>query len=168
MPTVQPAPACFALRNRARLVLPSLVVLVTAILGAPQLHGADRPSLLAALPAGKTSDVLLPRDTWRPFPTIEDREFWQQLDDATRRELIAQGDARRAEPWTPIPATVFLEFYRSGSKEPYQSLSWGRRHRLGALVLAECAEGKDRFLDAIVDGIWAICEESFWGNSTNT
>ena len=30
-------------------------------------------------------------------------------------------------------------------------------------VLAECVEGKGRFLDDIADGIWAICEETFWG-----
>ena len=31
-----------------------------------------------------------------------------------------------------------------------------------ALVLAECVEGKGRFLDAAADALWAICEESSW------
>jgi hypothetical protein len=30
-------------------------------------------------------------------------------------------------------------------------------------VLAECLEGKGRFMDDIANGIWLICEESFWG-----
>ncbi|MCB0092183.1 MAG: hypothetical protein KDE54_30050, partial [Caldilineaceae bacterium] len=38
-----------------------------------------------------------------------------------------------------------------------------RRGMLGTLVIAECIEDQGRFLDDIVNGIWAICEESFWG-----
>jgi len=30
-------------------------------------------------------------------------------------------------------------------------------------VLAECIEGKGRFLDQIINGVWALCEESYWG-----
>ena len=33
---------------------------------------------------------------------------------------------------------------------------------LCTLVLAECLEGEDRFLDSILDIVWAICEESGW------
>ena len=33
---------------------------------------------------------------------------------------------------------------------------------LANLVLAECLEGKGRFLDPILDLAWAICEESSW------
>src|SRR5687768_16319498 len=75
----------------------------------------ERPSLLAALPPEKMAQVLVPSESWRPFPDIEDRTFWDNLPAAARGELIGQGDSRRDEPWTPIPATVFLEFYRTGS-----------------------------------------------------
>ncbi|MCE5273198.1 heparinase II/III-family protein [bacterium] len=33
------------------------------------------------------------------------------------------------------------------------------------LVLAECAEGRGRFLKKIADGIWLICEESGWSDA---
>jgi hypothetical protein len=29
--------------------------------------------------------------------------------------------------------------------------------------MAECVEGKGRFIDEIANGVWLICEESFWG-----
>ncbi len=35
--------------------------------------------------------------------------------------------------------------------------------KLGLLVLGETLEGRGRFTDAIADGVWLICEESFWG-----
>ena len=97
----------------------------------------------------------MPRDSWRPFPTAADRQFWESLPADIRGHLIAAGEALRGKPWEPIPATMFLEFYRSGSKEPYQSTSFRRRDRLGALVLAECAENRGRFHDDIVNGVVA-------------
>ena len=60
-------------------------------------------------------------------------------------------------------ATLFLGYVRTGNRERYQSVSYGRRERLATLVLAECMEGKGRFVDDIADGVWAICEESWWG-----
>jgi hypothetical protein len=36
------------------------------------------------------------------------------------------------------------------------------------LVLAESVEGRGRFSDAILDGIWSICEETFWGLPAHT
>src|ERR1019366_10230059 len=35
--------------------------------------------------------------------------------------------------------------------------------KLQDLVMAECMEGKGRFADEIANGVWLICEESFWG-----
>jgi hypothetical protein len=34
---------------------------------------------------------------------------------------------------------------------------------LGTLLLAEIYENKGRFIDPIINGVWSICEESFWG-----
>ncbi len=44
-----------------------------------------------------------------------------------------------------------------------KNLHFERRSALASLTLAECTEGEGRFLDDIVNGIWAICEESYWG-----
>lgn len=32
-----------------------------------------------------------------------------------------------------------------------------------SLVLAESMEGKGRFVEQIMNGVWSICEESYWG-----
>jgi hypothetical protein len=143
----------------AQLALLSFVVVANA--------EERRPSLTAPFDS-RLETLLLPRDDWHPFPTAADRQFWQSIPGVTRSRLIAEGEALLGKPWEPIPATMFLEFYRSGSKEPYQSTSLRRRARLTSLVLAECVEGRGRFLDEIVNGIWAISEESFWGNSPST
>jgi hypothetical protein len=62
-----------------------------------------------------------------------------------------------------LPATLFMEYQRTGNRSHYERLHFQRRRVLGALILAECIEGRGRFLDDIINGIWCICEESFWG-----
>src|SRR5690606_19257448 len=61
-----------------------------------------------------------------------------------------------------LPATVFLEFFRSGSREEYETPWFVRRNILADLVLAECLEYQGRFLDPLLDIAWATCEESGW------
>jgi hypothetical protein len=50
-----------------------------------------------------------------------------------------------------------------GNRTDYENLRGARLAALQALVYAECVEDKGRFRDDIVNGIWAVCEESFWG-----
>lgn len=66
-----------------------------------------------------------------------------------------------------IPATIALDFLRNGNRTRYENISFHKRNLLWNLTLAETVEGKKRFIDAIVNGIWSICEESFWGTSAH-
>lgn len=52
---------------------------------------------------------------------------------------------------------------RIGNRSNFEKVQFRRRGRLTNLVVAECMEGEGRFLDAIVDGIWLTCEETYWG-----
>jgi len=56
---------------------------------------------------------------------------------------------------------------RTGNRRAYEDHHFPRRRALAALVLGECVEGKGRFIDDIINGIWCICEESFWGVSAH-
>lgn len=62
-----------------------------------------------------------------------------------------------------MPAAIFLEYARDGNRSHYEAIRNARRGALYALLFAECVEGKGRFLDDIANGLWATCEESFWG-----
>lgn len=108
-------------------------------------------------------DRILPLAAFHPYPRASERERWEGLPAALRAALIAVGEAHRGQIWPPLPATLFMEYHRSGNRSHYERESFARRAALAALVLAECAEGQGRFLDDIINGIWAICEESFWG-----
>ena len=99
---------------------------------------------------------------WSGFPPIENRDAWDGLPGETRSGLIANAEQYLGQPWASLPATLYMEFYRNGNRMRYEKVSFGRRIQLQALVLGECVENQGRFTDDIVNGIWAICEESFW------
>lgn len=108
-------------------------------------------------------DMLLPRNQWQPFPTANNRPGWEALPGSVQKAQILRGEERLDFDWPPVPATRFLDFARNGNRNKYEALSFGRRNALADLVIAECIENKGRFLDDITNGIWCICEESFWG-----
>ena len=100
------------------------------------------------------------------FPPIDDREAWQTLRDDLGEEtvtaLIAKAEEAAEEPIPPLPATLYLEVKRTGQREGYQQPMGLRRAMLADLCIGECLENQGRFLDAILDVAWAICEESSW------
>ena len=107
--------------------------------------------------------AILPREKWHPWPTAAERGPWEGLPADTRKGLIASGEKQLKGDWPVLPATVFLEYKRIGNRSHYEALRSVRRERLLDLTLAECAEAKGRFMDQILNGLWATCEETYWG-----
>ena len=108
-------------------------------------------------------EILVPREAWHPYPTRDERKAWESIPQDIRQAYIARGDTCLGFDWQPFRATLFLEMAKSGSRALYGKHRQGHRDALGALVLAECVQGHGRYLDDIIDGIWALCEESWWG-----
>ncbi len=105
---------------------------------------------------------LVPPGEWRPYPAISDRQAWDGLPEEQRRALVADAEPLLGTSWPELKATLFMEFQRDGNRSRYQAASYDRRKMLIRLVAAECVENQGRFVDDIVNGVWAICEESFW------
>lgn len=99
---------------------------------------------------------------FRPFPAVDDRVAWQGLPANRRAAIIAAAERSLNHSWPQLPATLYMDFARTGDRRRFEQPYFARRSVLGQLVLAECVEGGGRFLDDIINGIWAICEESTW------
>ena len=126
-------------------------------------RGRTRSLLAKACTPAKLAAALIPAASYRPFPTIADRKSWDTLSASTRHALLSAGEAYLNFKWPEMPATVFLQYARNGNRTNYEHIRTARMNALQALTFAECVEGKGRFLDDITNGIWATCEESFWG-----
>jgi Heparinase II/III-like protein len=100
---------------------------------------------------------------WHPYPTWSERGPWEAVPDDIRAAVVERAESDRETGWKALLATTFLDFKRNGNRTRYEADNFGRRAMLQHLVLAECFEGKGRFLDDITNGIWLVCEETFWG-----
>ncbi|GAA4307689.1 heparinase II/III-family protein [Compostibacter hankyongensis] len=83
------------------------------------------------------------------------------------RSYVKEAESYLNYEWPSIPATTSLLIVRTGDRSRYEAISFKKRQVLGTLLLAEIYENKGRFIDPIVNGIWSICEESFWGASAH-
>ena len=139
----------------------------SALLAAPQPRAAAQITPRNLIAKRVTLDTLqsslLPADKWHPWPTAAERGPWEALPSDVRQDLIANGEKQLKGDWPVLPATIFLEFKRDGNRSHYEAVRTVRRGRLQALTLAECAEAKGRFMDQLLNGLWATCEETYWG-----
>jgi hypothetical protein len=120
------------------------------------------PRGLVSQTFGPLSGGLLGPGEWKPYPNAGDAK-WSMLPQPVRDALITSADKTNASPWPEMLATDELEFKRNGNRTRFEAISFGRRDRLGDLVLAECITNQGKYLDQIANGVWLICEESFWG-----
>ncbi|MDR0724818.1 MAG: heparinase II/III-family protein [Prevotellaceae bacterium] len=107
--------------------------------------------------------ILVSQAEWTPFPRLSDREGWAKADKGMLQACIESAESSIDYDWPTIPATLSLLFVRTGNRSQYESVSFKKRNVLATMIIAEVAENKGRFIDPIINGIWSICEESWWG-----
>ena len=107
---------------------------------------------------------LVPRSQWTPFPKITDRAGWAKADQTMLKAFYDKGLTYINYEWPSIPATTSLLIERTGDRATFDAMNSRKREVLGTLVLAEIYENKGRFTDAIVNGVWSVCEQSWWGS----
>jgi len=135
-----------------------------AVAPAPARDSVPKRHLLSGrCTAESLQKSLVDRAVWKPFPVATDRGAWNSLQPDSSDGLVKSAETYLGRPYEALPATLFLEYARNGNRSRWEAAQFGRRTHLRSTVLAECAEGKGRFLDDIANGIWAICEETFWG-----
>ena len=91
-----------------------------------------------------------------PGPAAADRAAWEALPDDVRAALIAEGEQALAIPYPSLPATLYLDYHRTGQRTPFEDSYFARRRLLNACVMAECVEFSGRFLDRIIEGVLAV------------
>lgn len=100
--------------------------------------------------------------TFYPYSPAEDRQSWENLGEALKKKWISLGEEYVQMDFPMLTAAGYMEFCSIGDRAGYEGGYFTRRRMLYALVMAECMEGKKRFLSKITDGVIAICEESGW------
>lgn len=112
-------------------------------------------------------DCLVHSDEAYPLPTYDDECIWEGLRSSpvTRsivERILEAAAEEREEPAPEASISQFLNYVRTGERTGYTDAVMRRRKRLSLFTLAECLEREGRYLDNILDSIWAACEQTTW------
>ena len=111
--------------------------------------------------------MLIMNQKWVPYPKYNDRKDWDNLLGESKADLIKDGEKYLNYEWRVVKATDYLEFERSGNREIMQSPYNNNNQAVVALLMAELAEGKGRFIDQLINGVYQSCEMTSWALSAH-
>jgi len=111
--------------------------------------------------------ALVMKQQWIPYPAYNDRPGWDQFLGEYKSDLILLGEKQLDYQWQVVKASDYLEFERSGSRDIMQKPFNENNSALSALIMAELAEGKGRFIDQIINGVFFSCEMTSWALSAH-
>lgn len=106
--------------------------------------------------------VLVSNQAWVSYPAYTDRQGWEVLMGENKVRLIKAGEKLLDYQWSLVPATAYLEYERGGDRNVMQNPYEKNRSALNTLMLAELAEGKGRFIDQLINGVYQSCEMTSW------
>ena len=99
------------------------------------------------------------------FPDYYNRTFWNNIPETFKKQYLEDAEKYLSYDWPVVKATEYLEIIRSGDRR--QEAYAAPRAALMALVMGELVEGKGRFTDQIVNGVWYYSEQTWWGWSAH-
>lgn len=139
-----------------------VMVIIGSFLPKHAVAYEERNLLQQLADESRLRDILLMKQQWVPYPSYADREGWETLLGENRERLIISGEKLLDYKWKLVPATAYLEFERSGDRNVMQNPYDANLKALNTLMLAELAEGKGRFIDQLIDGVFMSCEMTSW------
>ncbi|MGV8091405.1 MAG: heparinase II/III family protein [Mangrovibacterium sp.] len=144
------------------------MLLILCLLLTTSAQSKENRNLLSGQYTRKFVNESLVRDyNWIKYPAYRDRESWAKIPEAIRKKTIGEGEKYLHYNWPAVSLTMYLEFTRSGDRTAVDSPNGERAKALQSLVLAELMEGKGRFFDDIMNGVFSFCEQTYWGSSAH-
>ena len=123
----------------------------------------ERNLLQNSVTKEQLKEALIMNGEWVPYPAYSNREGWNSLlNDEDRQTLINAGEKMLDYKWQVIRATDYLEYERSGERNIMQNPYEANRKAINVLMMAELAEGKGRFVDQLINGVFFSCEMTSW------
>ncbi|XCF05459.1 heparinase II/III family protein [Tamlana crocina] len=123
---------------------------------------AQRNFLTKSCTLEELKEMLVMDQQWVNYPAYTNREAWNKLLGNHKEALVSHGEDYLNYEWQVVRATDYLDYSRTGNRDTMQDPYFDNQDALSALLLAELAEGKGRFLDQIIDGVFVNCEMTSW------
>ena len=113
------------------------------------------------------AECLVLNQEWVQYPSYKDREGWSRFLGEYKDEIIKNGELLLGYTWKVVKATDYLEFERSGNREIMERPFDDNNQAIVKLMLAELAEGKGRFINQLINGVFHTCEMTSWALSAH-
>ena len=127
----------------------------------------ERNIFMGSATPEQVKESLVMDQKWVKYPAYTDRAGWDALFGKYKDDYIKAGEKLVDFEWKVVRATDYLAFERSGNRSVMEGRYYNNVGTLGALFLAELAEGKGRFIDQIIDGVFLMCEMTSWSASAH-
>jgi len=131
------------------------------------LHAQERNLLIGRYSESELKKSLAQTASWVPFPAYSDRSAWSKLFTPIRETVMEEGNQFLDYQWQVVKATDYLAYERNGSRTIMEKPMNENATALSRLFFAELAEGKGRYLDQIINGVWYFTEMSTWSLSAH-
>ena len=132
------------------------------------LHAYEERDLLQrSADVAVLKSVLLEDQKWVPYPSYADRAAWDQFLGEYKDEYIRRGEKKLDYEWKVVKATDYIEFERSGNRRVMEDPFGSNNGAIADLLMAELAEGKGRFIDQLINGVFHSCEMTSWALSAH-
>lgn len=110
----------------------------------------------------KLKEILILNQEWVTYPDYSDRSGWDTFLGSFKEEYIRRGEKLLDYQWRIVKATDYLAFERTGNRTVMEDPFESNNRAIAGLLLAELAEGKGRFIDPLIDGVYHSCEMTSW------
>ena len=110
---------------------------------------------------------MLDNQKWVPYPSYSDRQGWDKFLGDWKSEFISRGEKQLDYKWSVVKATDYIEFEHSGNRRIMEDPFGENNTAISDLLMAELAEGKGRFINQIINGVFMSCEMTSWALSAH-
>lgn len=145
-----------------------LILLTFALLCAASTFAyTERDLLQKQADVNRLKDVLVLNQQWVAYPDYSDRNGWDTFLATFKDEYIRRGEKLLNYQWQVVKATDYLAFERTGDRSVMEKPFGANNNAIAGLLMAELAEGKGRFLDQLINGVFHACEMTSWALSAH-
>ena len=135
---------------------------------AVQMFGYTERNLLCnRADAGQLKEMLVMDRRWVTYPQYADRRGWDDLLGNYKDAYICRGEKLLDYQWQVVRATDYLAFERTGNRKQMENPFDANNRAIADLLMAELAEGKGRFTDQLMNGVFHACEMTSWALSAH-
>lgn len=127
----------------------------------------ERNLIASKVTKDQLKEILVPNRQWVNLPAYTDRAGWDALLGDSKETYIKRGEAALNHDWPRVKATDYLEYERSGNRAIMETPLDANNKAVADLLLAELAEGKGRFIDQLINGVYAAAEMTSWALSAH-